>query len=104
MDTSKLDPIVKSAFEAWQGKDLKGWLGHFAPDAKLYDDGNPRDFQAFSREIGKERFTSIDEVKRDGTEIVGQFHSDQWGDFRTYFRFHANADGKFDRLDIGQAG
>lgn len=104
MDTSKLNPVVKSAFEAWQGGDLKGWLGHFTPDAKLFDDGNPRDFKGFSDEIGKERFTSIDEVKAGGTEIVGRFHSDTWGDFRTYFRFHLNSAGKIERLDIGQAG
>lgn len=103
MDTSKFNPIVKSAFEAWQGNDLQGWLSHFTADAKLYDDGNPRDFQAFSKEIGKERFTGIDEVKSDGTEIVGPFHSDQWGNFRTYFRFHLNGEGKIERLDIGQA-
>lgn len=104
MDTNKLAPVVKSAFEAWQGKDLDAWLAHFAPGAKLLDDGNPRDLQQFSREIGKERFTSIDEVKLDGREIVGQFHSDTWGNFRTYFRFHLNADSKIERLDIGQAG
>lgn len=104
MDTSKLNPIVKSAFEAWQGRDLQGWLSHFAAGAGLYDDGNPRDLRQFSNEIGKERFTSIEEVRRDGTEIVGRFHSDSWGDFRTYFRFHLNADGKIERLDIGQAG
>lgn len=104
MDTSALSPVVRAAFEAWQAGDLDGWLAHFVPGATLTDDGNPRDFMAFSREIGKERFTSIEDTKRDGTEIVGQFHSDQWGDFRTYFWFHPGADGKITRLDIGQAG
>jgi hypothetical protein len=34
--------------------------------------------------------------------VRGSFHSDRWGDFRTYFKFHPGADGKFTRLDIGQ--
>jgi len=33
----------------------------------------------------------------------GEFHSDQWGDFRTYFKFHPSPSGKIKRLDIGQA-
>ena len=54
-------------------------------------------------EIGKERFTSIDKEEDGGMSIFGHFHSDQWGDFKTYFKFHLASDGKFDRLDIGQA-
>jgi hypothetical protein len=50
-----------------------------------------------------ERFTSIDQVTNDGLNITGQFHSDQWGDFRTYFNFHLSSSGKIVRLDIGQA-
>lgn len=94
---------VKAAMEAWQGKDLKAWLGFFTPDAKLLDDGNPRDFKEFSAEIGKERFTSIDKVGNNGLDIYGKFHSDRWGGFKTYFRFRLDAAGKFDRLEIGQA-
>jgi hypothetical protein len=96
-------PTVKAAMEAWQGKDLAKWLSFFTADAKLLDDGNPRDFKKFSAEIGKERFTSINKVENGGLDIYGNFHSDQWGDFKTYFKFHLNAEGKFDRLDIGQA-
>jgi len=105
IDTSRLtQSTAKSAFEAWQAKDLPGWRSHFAAGAALYDDGSPRDFQAFSKEIGKERFTSIDRVDDDGTRITGHFHSDTWGNFTTFFKFHLNADGKITRLDIGQAG
>ena len=39
----------------------------------------------------------------DGLEVVGNFHSEQWGDFRTYFRFHIDPRGKIQRLDVGQA-
>lgn len=96
-------PNVKAAMEAWQDRDLAAWLSHFTSNAKLFDDGNPRDFEVFSKEIGKERFTSIDRVENNGFHIIGDFHSDTWGDFKTYFKFHPNAAGKFDRLDIGQA-
>lgn len=52
---------------------------------------------------GYEYFTTIDIVENDGKEIYGNFHTESWGDFRTYFKFHFDADGKISRLDIGQA-
>ena len=104
MDTSKLDKTVKAAFEAWQAGDAKTWLSYFVQDAELYDDGNPRNFRSFVAEAcGHERFTNIDEVKDGGLSIYGKFHTESWGDFKTYFKFHLNSQGKFDRLDIGQA-
>jgi hypothetical protein len=53
--------------------------------------------------LGHERFTSIDRVDNDGRDLVGAFHSDEWGDFRTYFNFQLSSAGKIVRLDIGQA-
>ena len=53
--------------------------------------------------VGHECFTSIDHVAGGGLEVTGAFHSDEWGDFRTYFRFHLSPSGKIHRLDIGQA-
>ena len=53
--------------------------------------------------LGHERFTSIDRVENNSLDLVGAFHSDQWGDFRTYFRFRLSGSGKIKRLDIGQA-
>ncbi|MCS4304084.1 nuclear transport factor 2 family protein [Chryseobacterium sp. BIGb0232] len=105
MDTSKLtNNTVKTVFEAWQKGDNQAFLSYFTADAKLYDDGNPRDFQKFVKDAcGHERFTSIDKVENDGKEIFGNFHTESWGDFRTYFKFHFDADGKISRLDIGQA-
>ena len=50
-----------------------------------------------------QRFTSIERVSADGLEIVGGFHSDQSGNFKTYFRFQLSSAGKITRLDIGQA-
>jgi hypothetical protein len=105
MDTSKLShPTVKAAFQAWQQGDSKLWLSYFTADAQLLDDGHPRNFQNFSTgAIGHERFTSIDIVKDSGRSIYGQFHSDTWGDFKTYFKFHLDANGKIYKLEIGQA-
>lgn len=105
MDTTKLtNKTAREAFEAWQKADTTKWLAHFTTDAKLLDDGNPRDFTKFStKAIGSEYFTSIDKVENNGLHIYGHFHSDTWGDFKTYFKFHLNANGKIYLLEIGQA-
>jgi hypothetical protein len=95
---------VKAAIEALQKGDRKAWSALFEPDAALYDDGNPRPLQTFTEDaLGHERFTSIERVENHGLDIVGAFHSDQWGDFKTYFRFQLSPAGKIKRLDIGQA-
>jgi hypothetical protein len=97
------NPTVKAAIEAFQTGDRKAWSSLFEEDAELYDDGSPRSLEKFTRDaLGHERFTSIERVGQDGLEVIGKFHSDQWGDFRTYFRFHLAPDGKILRLDIGQ--
>ncbi|RYF80611.1 MAG: hypothetical protein EOO29_13320 [Comamonadaceae bacterium] len=104
MDLSSLpEPTVRAAMDAFQRGDKEGWQEQFAPGAQLYDDGSPRELEAFTREaLGHELFSSLDHVSEDGLEIQGQFHSDQWGDFRTYFRFTLSG-GQVLRLDIGQA-
>jgi hypothetical protein len=105
MDTSKLsNPVVKAAFQAWQQGDPTLWLSYFTEDAQLLDDGHPRNFQHFSTQaIGHERFTSVDIVKDYGLSIYGKFHSDTWGNFKTYFKFHINGNNKIYKLEIGQA-
>lgn len=95
--------IVKQAFEAWQHKDSKAWNALFTAKPVLLDDGNPRDFEKFSTEIGAEYFTSIDKVENDGKDIFGHFHSDTWGDFKTYFKFSIDKNEKIAKLEIGQA-
>jgi hypothetical protein len=98
------NPTVKAAIEALQNGDRKAWSALFEPDARLYDDGAPRRLDKFTRDaLGHERFTSIDRVENNGLDLVGAFHSEQWGDFRTYFRFQLSPSGKIKRLDIGQA-
>ena len=98
------NPTVKAAIDALQKGDKQAWGSLFEPDAMLYDDGNPRSLARFTQDaLGHERFTSIDRVENRGLDLTGSFHSDQWGNFRTYFRFHLSPSGKIRRLDIGQA-
>ena len=101
---SLTNSIVKSAVEALQNGDGKAWFQLFTDDASLYDDGKKIDFRNFSKAaLGHERFTSIDKVENNGLDIYGKFHSDQWGDFDTYFKFQIGSDNKITRLEIGQA-
>lgn len=105
MDTSKLtNETVKKAFDAWQTGDSKMFLSLFTADASMTDDGNPRNFQGYVKDAcGKEVFLTIDTVENDGKDIKGNFKAGNWGTFPVFFKFHQNADGKFDKLDIGQA-
>ena len=105
MNTDALtNPTVKAAIEALQNGDRKVWSALFQSDAELYDDGSPRSLKEFTHDaLGHERFTSIDCVENNGLVLTGAFHSDQWGDFQTYFRFQLSPAGKINRLDVGQA-
>ena len=98
------DPTVKAAIDALQPGDRKAWAALFETNAKLCDDGRPRNLEKFTQEVlGHDRFTSIDLVQNQGLDLIGRFHSEKWGDFRTYFRFELSTSGKIKRLDIGQA-
>jgi hypothetical protein len=105
MNTDQLtDPTVRAAIDALQTGDRHSWVALFEADATLYDDGSPRGLEQFNREaLGRERFVCIDRVDNHGLDLTGDFHSEQWGDFRAYFRFQLSAAGKVARLDIGQA-
>jgi hypothetical protein len=98
------NPTVKAAIEALQSGDRRGWAALFETDAALFDDGSPRSLEKFNEEaLGHERFVSIEHVENQGLDLMGQFHSDQWGDFRAYFRFQLSPAGRIKRLDIGAA-
>ena len=98
------NPTVRAAIEALQEGDAQAWAALFEPGAALYDDGAVRDLRRFTREaLGHERFTAIERIEEGGLKLTGQFHSEQWGDFRTYFWFHLSPAGRITRLDIGQA-
>lgn len=103
MDVSKItDPQVKQAIEALQTGD-KSWYSFFIENPAMTDDGNTVDFKSFfANALGKEMFLSIDHIENDGKNIHGNFKAGQWGTFPVFFKFHKNAEGKFDRLDIGQ--
>ena len=95
---------VKAAIEALQDGDRARWSAQFEHGAELFDDGSARSLAKFTQDaLGHQRFTSIDQVADGGLEVTGAFHSDEWGDFRTYFRFHLSPSEKLRRLDIGQA-
>ena len=104
-DITKLtNPTVRAAIEALQCGDVKAWESLFEADARLFDDGSPRSLSKFTQEaVGHERFTVIDRVDNHGLDVTGEFHSETWGDFRTYFRFQLSAAGRIKRLDIGEA-
>jgi hypothetical protein len=98
------NPTVRTAIHALQQGDRAAWEALFESNAKLYNDCSPRSLERFNQgAIGRERFTSIDLVENNGRDITGQFHSEEWGDFRTYFRFQLSLACRIQRLDIGGA-
>jgi hypothetical protein len=105
MNIGKLtNALVKDAIDALQAGDKKAWFALFTNDAQLFDDGHKIDFKSFfEKALGHERFTSIDKIEDAGLSIYGKFHSDQWGNFKTYFKFHVAANNQFSKLEIGQA-
>lgn len=104
MDFSKItNETVKQAMEALQNGD-KSWYSYFIENPVMTDDGNKIDFKIFfNKALGTEKFLTIEKVENDGKDIYGNFKAGQWGTFKVFFKFHQNSDGKFDRLDIGQA-
>jgi hypothetical protein len=104
MDLSKItNKQVRKAVEAQINGDRETFFALFTEDAKMTDDGNSLDLKPFFENAfnHKEKFLSIDKVENDGKNIHGHFDAGQWGVFNVFFKFHQNAEGKFDRLDIG---
>lgn len=104
MDLSKItNDTVRKAIEALQSGDST-WYSYFIDDPVMTDDGNKMDFKNFfAKALGNEKFLSIDKVENSSKDVYGSFKAGQWGTFKVFFKFHANSEGKFDRLDIGQA-
>lgn len=104
MDLSVIaNASVRQAIEALQTGD-SSWYGFFTEHPAMTDDGNAVDFRSFfAKALGKEKFLSIDKVEQEGKTLYGNFNAGHWGTFRVCFKFHQDATGKFDRLDIGQA-
>lgn len=104
MDVSKIEnEKVRQAIEALQAGD-KNWYGYFTEQPSMTDDGNLVNFHSFfAKALGKEKFLEIYSTANNDTEVYGNFEAGQWGNFDVFFKFHENAEGKFDALDIGQA-
>lgn len=105
MTTTLTNPTVRAAIEALNAQDRKAWEALFAPGATFADDGNEGSLSAFTGGAfgkGRERFTRIDKVENNGLDVLGHLHSDSWGDFKAYFKFHVQ-NGKITRLEVGQS-
>ncbi len=99
------DPVVHRAIEALQIGNKAAWYACFTQDATFTDDGKRMDLRSFfdNAFAHKEKFLDLDSVVDGGRHIHGKFFAGQWGTFRVYFKFHVNAGGAIERLDIGQA-
>lgn len=104
MDLSKIsNEKVQMAIAALQDGDQK-WYSFFTEKPVMTDDGNTIDFKSFfDKALGHEQFLTIDKVENDGMDVYGNFKAGSWGTFKVFFKFHQNSEGKFDKLDIGQA-
>lgn len=105
MDLSKItNTVAREAIEALQANDLKKWYSYFTADAIFTDDGRTLGLKSFFDNAfdKKEKFLSIDRIANEGKDIYGDFYAGQWGTFKVFFKFHINAEGKINRLDIGQ--
>ena len=106
LDLHAIDqPIVRSAIEAMNSRNKKQWYELFSVKPKLTDDGNPYDFTEWcERELFGSSIAylaSIDKVEDGGLTIYGMFHSDQWGDFKTFMRFLVE-NNKVTKMEVGQ--
>ena len=99
------NPIVKSAIEAMNDRNKKQWYELFSDSPIFTDDGIAHDFSDWcERELfgsSLAYLASIDKVENSGLTIYGRFHSDQWGDFKTFLRFHIE-NGKIIKMAVGQ--
>ena len=98
------DPLVRSAIVALNGRDKKRWFELFPGKPAFSNDGIPRDFAKWCEEelfgSAVAYIISIDKVERGGLTFYARYHSDKWGDFRTFWKFVVE-DGKISRLDVG---
>jgi hypothetical protein len=97
------NPVVRSAIVALNDRDKKRWFEIFLKPA-FTDDGIPHDFAEWCEEelFGSSRawILSIDRVEDGGLTFFARYHSDKWGDFKTFWRFVLE-DGRITKLDVG---
>jgi hypothetical protein len=98
------NPLVGSAIQAVNGRDRKLWFALFAEKTAFTDDGIEQDFKTWcdNELFGSSRayLISIDKVEDDGLTFFARYHSDKWGDFKTFWRFKT-VGGRFSKLDVG---
>lgn len=98
-------PLVKKAIVALNEQDAKTWYSLFTDNATFSDDGRKMDFKKWcNRELFENSKCSvirIDKVEKKGLNVYCLFHSDNYGDFKTFMNFKMNGD-KFTSLDVGQ--
>ena len=98
------NPVVRSAIDALDGRDKRRWFELFSEKPEFSDDGIPRDLVEWCEEelFGSSLayLISIDKVEDGGLAFCARYHSDRWGDFKTFWRFVVE-EGKISRLDVG---
>lgn len=102
----KLAPQVQKAIVALNEQDAETWYALFTDDATFSDDGRDMDFKQWcDRELfstSKCSVIRIDKVENKGFHLYCLFHSDNYGDFKTYMHFVLKG-STFSRLEVGQA-
>ncbi len=97
--------VVKAAITALHAGDRHAWLALFAPNAVLTDDGDKRNYVEWSdTELfgkGNGRIVEIESETANGLTLHTRFHSNVWGEFRTFWTFEIQGD-LITRLDVGQ--
>jgi hypothetical protein len=98
------NPVVSSAIEALNGRDRKLWFELFSEKPEFSDDGIRRDLVKWCEEelFGSYRayIISIDKVEDGGLTFYARYHSDKWGDFKTFWRFKVEG-RRISQLDVG---
>jgi hypothetical protein len=98
------DPVVRSAVLALNGRDKRRWFELFSEKASFSDDGISRDLVRWCEEelfgSASAYIISIDRVEDGGLTFYARYHSDKWGDFKTFWKFVVES-GKVSRLDVG---
>jgi hypothetical protein len=98
------NPVVRSAIGALTGRDKKRWFGLFSEKPKFSDDGVSRDLVEWCEEelFGSSiaYLLSVDKAEDGGLTFFARYHSDKWGDFKTFWRFKVE-EGKISQLDVG---
>lgn len=96
--------MVRSAVEAINRREKKRWFSLFTDRPSFSDDGVPREFvrwcedELFGSHVAY--VISVDRVEDGGMTFYARYHSDKWGDFKTFWKFGLEG-GRISKLDVG---